>query len=280
MKNPETMGRGAEVRIVIAAHKAYQMPEDPMYIPLQVGTAVRGPGKKNRLKGYAWDDTGENISWLNPSFCELTGLYWAWKNLSADYIGLAHYRRHFSLSKKQDRWESILTYEELVPYLGRVRIFTPAARKYYIESLYSHYAHTHYAHHLDAAREVLRTMYPDYLPDFERVMKQTSGYMFNMMIMERELFGRYCEWLFSVLFALREQLGEQPGLSAFQARLYGRVSELLFNVWLNRMLGKGEVSREQVMEVPLVHMEKVNWRKKGTAFLKARFFGKRYEGSF
>ena len=75
------------------------MPEDEMYIPLQVGTE----GKKSLY--YEKDNMGDNISFKNPFFCELTGLYWAWKNLNADYIGLSHYRRHFTCSKKIPKTE-------------------------------------------------------------------------------------------------------------------------------------------------------------------------------
>lgn len=39
--------------------------------------------------GYIGDNTGDNISLRNPNYCELTGLYWAWKNLKCDYIGYA-----------------------------------------------------------------------------------------------------------------------------------------------------------------------------------------------
>ena len=89
------------VKVIIAAHKKYQMPHDDMYIPLHVGAEGKldQDGKKLDL-GYVKDNTGDNISKLNPSFCELTGLYWAWKNIDADYIGLAHYRRHFCITKK------------------------------------------------------------------------------------------------------------------------------------------------------------------------------------
>ena len=34
--------------------------------------------------GYQSDDEEDNISELNPYFCELTGLYWAWKHIEAD----------------------------------------------------------------------------------------------------------------------------------------------------------------------------------------------------
>ena len=49
-----------------------------MYLPVQMGHAIH-PGI-----GYIGDDTGENISERNGNFCELTGLYWAAKNLDSD----------------------------------------------------------------------------------------------------------------------------------------------------------------------------------------------------
>ena len=86
------------VKIVVATHKKYKMPKDEMYLPLHVGAAGKVDACGNPLDlGYQKDNTGDNISGKNASFCELTGLYWAWKNLDADYIGLAHYRRHFGV---------------------------------------------------------------------------------------------------------------------------------------------------------------------------------------
>lgn len=261
------------VKIIIATHKKYRMPEDKMYLPVHVGAEG-----KNDL-GYTKDNTGENISLLNPSFCELTGLYWAWKNLDYDYLGLAHYRRHFSLKKRKDKWCSVLTYNELKPYLDKVRVFVPKKRKYYIETLYSHYDHTHYSEQLDTTREIIERMYPEYIKSYDKIMKQRYGYMFNMMIMTKDLMDDYCTWLFNILFELQKQL-TMPELSNFQGRFYGRVSEIIFNVWLDYQLQSGKIKQSEVMELSCIHMEDINWLKKGSAFLKAKFFGKRYEGSF
>lgn len=85
------------IKILIAAHKQYWMPKDPVYLPLHVGAE----GKPDL--GYTKDNTGDNISAKNPNFCELTGLYWAWKNLDADYLGLVHYRRYFTRKEVHDR---------------------------------------------------------------------------------------------------------------------------------------------------------------------------------
>ena len=103
--------------------------------------------------------------------------------------------------------------------------------------------------------------------------------MFNMMIMRRELLGSYCEWLFDILADLREQVDES-GMDAFQKRYPGRVSEILFNVWLDYVISTGAVSKSEIKEIPVVSAEKVNWIIKGTAFLKAKFFGKKYDKSF
>lgn len=73
-----------DIKIVIAAHKKYDMPQDNIYLPVQVGAT----GKKSI--GYQKDNKGINISKKNNEYSELTGLYWGWKNLNNDYIGLVH----------------------------------------------------------------------------------------------------------------------------------------------------------------------------------------------
>lgn len=268
------------VRVIIATHKKYQMPNDSMYIPLHVGAEGKKDEKGNPLDlGYIKDNTGDNISSLNASFCELTGLYWAWKNLEADYIGLAHYRRYLGIRRSRNVWVCILTYNDIKRYLGEIKLFVPQKRKYYIETLYTHYAHTHYSSQLDETRTIIEQMYPDYLADYDIVVKRRCGYMFNMMIMRREELEQYCKWLFDILFALQKRI-DMPELSAFQGRFYGRISEIIFNVWLEHQIRNGSISRSEIKEFSCIYIEKVNWIRKGIAFLKAKFLKKKYEGSF
>lgn len=267
------------VKIIIATHKKYQMPKDELYLPLHVGAEGKKDTDGSNLNlGYTKDNVGDNISALNSSFCELTGLYWAWKNLEEDYIGLVHYRRHFSLNHKRN-FNNVLKYKELLPYLGKIKVFLPHKRKYYIESLYNHYKHTHYAYQLDETRKIIARKHPDYITSYDMTVNHTYAYMFNMMIMEKKLFDEYCMWLFDILFELKKSIG-QVELNDFQGRFYGRISEIIFNVWLSQKLKDGSLKHTEVKEIPCVHMEKINWFKKGYAFLKAKFWNKKYEGSF
>lgn len=269
------------VKIIIATHKKYKMPKDPMYLPLHVGAE----GKKNTYGrdldlGYVKDNSGEHISYKNPYYCELTGLYWAWKNLNDDYIGLVHYRRHFG--KKivgRDIFDCTLKTDELQSMMGKYKVFVPRKRKYYIETLYSHYAHTHYSDQLDITREIISEKYPEYVSSYDIVVNQTYGYMFNMTIMQKEYLDQYCSWLFDILYEL-ECRTDTSNLSAFQSRCYGRVSEIIFNVWLHQQIKSGNLKKDEIKELSYMHMEKVNWLKKGSAFLNAKFLNKKYEGSF
>ena len=270
------------VTIIIAAHKKYQMPTDIMYLPVQVGAAGKD-SIRDKGRTYQRDDEGENISELNPYFCELTGLYWAWKNIPSDYIGLAHYRRHFSYHpRSKDKWGAVLKKSEIESDLGSVKVFVPCKRRYWIETLYTHYEHTHYANQLDETRKIIEERYPEYVSSFDKAVKRRWGYMFNMIIMEQDEFNAYCTWVFDILFELRNRIGNktEENLDKFQGRFYGRISEIIFNVWLEEQLRVGKIRQDEVKEIPLIHMEKINWWKKGGAFLKAKFTGKKYSGSF
>ena len=258
------------VKIAIAAHKKYQMPDDSIYLPMHVGAT----GKEGI--GFERDDSGDNISEKNPYYCELTGVYWLWKNVKADYYGLTHYRRHFSAKKGfkpgKDKFKYVLNAEQLEKLLRNNNILVPKKRKYYIENLYNHYAHTHYAEHLDITREIIKEKCPEYVSAFDVVMKRTWAHMFNMFIMRREYYNEYCEWLFSILFEL-ENRTDPTKYNAFQARYFGRVSELLFDVWLLK-------NQYEYKEIPTINMEKLDWGRKIRSFIRSKFSGKKYDSSF
>ena len=139
-----------------------------MYLPVHVGAEGKKAADGSDLDlGYVKDNTGDNISDKNPHYSELTGLYWAWKHISSRYVGLVHYRRYFAGRRiSADPFGRILLESELRPMLRHYRVFVPRKRRYVIETLYSHYAHTHYGTQLDETRNIIREKYPEYLDDY------------------------------------------------------------------------------------------------------------------
>ncbi len=245
------------IKIIVATHKKYWMPDDPMYLPVHVGAA----GKESI--GYQRDDEGENISSKNANYCELTGLYWAWKNLQADYIGLAHYRRHFSNGKRfGDKKEKVIKQPELEQKLKNTDVLLPTPRNYWIETNYSQYAHAHHAIDLDTTKKILLEKYPQYITAWNSSMKKTTGHRFNMFVMKKDLFNQYCEWMFDILFELENRL-DISTYNKNDSRVFGFVSERLLDVWI-------ETNGIQYKDTRYVFMESQNWLIKGGNFLKRK----------
>ncbi len=250
--------------ILIATHKDYPMPEDTLYLPLHVGKDLSSVSLP-----FQGDNTGVHISEKNPHYCELTALYWAWKNLDSDYIGLAHYRRHFTVQKPgpfcKNKFPFILNSTEVELLLQKHAILLPKPRKYYIETNYSHYVHAHPAESLDKTKQIIELLYPEYSSAFDLVMNRTTAHMFNMFVMKKEIFHAYCDWLFHILFALESKLNISS-YDAYNQRIFGFVSELLLDVYL-------EKNALSYKEIDMMFMENEHWLKKGVAFLKRKFIG-------
>ena len=252
-----------EPKLLVASHKPYWMPNDSMYVPVQVGARGRAS-----IDGFIRDDEGDNISEKNPRYSELTALYWGWKNTDADYLGLAHYRRHFSGSGER----GVATRQDVVKKLSKAPVLLPKKRRYYIETIESHYAHTFEQVHLDILREILEGCSPDVLPYFESHLGSRSAHIWNMMIMRRDIVEQWCAWLFPVLEQAENRI-DFSRMSAFEARVIGRLSERLLDPWL---ASQGV----PFTELPVVSLEKVDWIKKGGSFLTAKFRGRKYTESF
>lgn len=246
-----------KVQIVVAAHKPYRMPEDGAYLPVQAGRALHEP------LGWQPDDTGENISAKNAGYCELTCLYWAWKNLDADAVGLCHYRRYFAGRRTGPRWERVLTGEQARRLLEKTAVVVPKPRRYYIETNASQYAHAHNGQDMDQVRRILAERDPAWAEAFDRVMARTWGHRWNMLIMRREVLDRYCQWLFGVLFELERRI-DVSGYDEYDRRVFGFVAERLLDVWL-------EAEHVPYREAPLVNMESQHWPRKIAAFLRRKF---------
>jgi hypothetical protein len=249
-----------ECRIAVATGKRYWMPGDPLYIPVQAGSA----GAIDL--GYVRDDSGENISAENPWYSELTVLFWAWKNLEADYIGLAHYRRHFTILKglhgTERKKKAVLSQTQLLTLLDKTPVILPPPRHYHIENRKMQFMRAHGVKNFQHLSSVIRRNFPDYTDAFDKTMRRSYGHICNMLVMRRDILDRYCSWLFNVLDKVRDRLPKENG--GLQPRILGYMGERLLDVWL-------EATGQPWRDIPYMMLEPVNWPLKIGRFLWRKF---------
>lgn len=208
-----------DTRIYVITHKKFNAPADDGYITLQVGHALG-----NDL-GYIGDDTGENISGKNKNYCELTGVYWIWKNISCDIVGICHYRRYFAKDK------SLLSKKYIEDTLQEYDAITIQSAFTRWKNLWTHYKEMHFEKDLQIVRDIISEKYPAYLPCFDLSMHCNLFTLGNMIITRKKIFDQYCEWLFDILFEAERRI-DISEYDDMQKRIFGFLSERLLRVWL------------------------------------------------
>lgn len=236
--------------IYIATHKAFDFKKTEGFIPIQVGADV------NKVDlGYLKDNLGDNISNKNKNYCELTAVYWMWKNSTANNIGLCHYRRYLSkknsLNKKyflsvQDIENYLKSYDVIMPKKNIWKKYT-CSEFYYIVGLGKE-------KDLIALRKIVEKKYPKYLEAYDTIFQGNECSYCNVLVTSKKLFDSYCEWLFDILFEL-EKNTDLSDYTPGEARIYGYLSELLLNVWVLH-------NKLSVKYVPLVNTERNGYFKR------------------
>lgn len=212
--------------MLVAAHKAAEVPADDFYLPVHAGHALNPVDL-----GFQPDDDGQNISELNGSYCELTALYWALHNLSADVIGLSHYRRYFKGRQPGPSGVSILSGDEAVAILRNHDLIIAKPRHYVIETIESHYRHGHHAGDLAVIRRILCDISPWAVGGWDGIMRGRKLSLYNMFVMREAEFQRYGDWLFSVLERAAKEI-DNDDRSSYQQRTFGYLGERLLNAYI------------------------------------------------
>lgn len=247
-----------DIKLLVVCHKPAYVPKMPYLFPIQVG-AAEAPA---RLPEMAHDDDGENISKKNPFYCELTAIYWAWKNLKADYYGLFHYRRYLSFDpgiKDNDEYGNIAT-DRLngcdISELGlkpeliaktvtsndivtvRMRDLGKTVQEDYRDAPDQH------IEHLNLAIDVLRKRYPAYIASAESYFNSNKAYECNMFVMTRAIFAEYCEWIFGILGEVEKGI-DFTDLNVRESRVMGYIAERLTGIFISR---KKNEEKKKVLE--------------------------------
>ena len=202
----------------------------PFTEPIQVGAALTDIDIA-QLK----DNKGENLSRRNQDYCEMSAVYWAWKNdRDSDYIGLCHYRRRFVIDEGMidyivsEGYDAIYTIPQLIDgglreeFVERNYFLTPEM--------------------WELTEKAIRRLSPEYLEAWERLTESYFLLPYNMFIMRRDIFDDYCTWVFVIL-------GEVDRFYLAQGvqrndRYLGYIAEILNTVYVMKnkeVLKKGYV---------------------------------------
>ncbi len=207
-------------RLFTITHKPFTPPLDPMYIPLHVGRANAAD------LSFLGDHTGDNISALNPFFCELTGMYWIWKNYrTAGNIGVCHYRRYLLNDSG-----ALFTEPQLDALLLRYDMVTTKLLTLPCPYLQG-FGEQHHTKDLLTAGDVLKEKYPSYADTFDTLVHGTHTYFGNIFVTSKEWYDRYCTWLFDILFEVQRRT-DFTGYNGYEKRLFGFLSEFLQTVFI------------------------------------------------
>ena len=259
-----------KIKILVGYHEPSTLFKDDVLTPINGGRAIL---KKKYEAGlveqdkYEWlventigDDSGDNISFLNPIYNEQSIIYWAWKNLETldnpDYIGFMHYRRHFvfsgELKPKAGRWtvdfDSIgMTVESYLQTIGYSRekleqltgsfpcIVASAScdlsvREQYKESRY------HLIEDLQLCEEIIKRKFPSFVTSMSNYLEGKTHYFCNMFILRADLYQQYCEFIFSVLSEFVE-MTDMKQRSQYEKRLF--ISERLTGIFITKLISEG-----------------------------------------
>lgn len=229
------------VKILVCAHKMAQIPTNKYFYPIQVGANL-----SDIKLPFIPDNTGDNISSKNLNYCELTAMYWAWKNLKdVDIIGLNHYRRYFDFNNKyplispefsfidsKDFLQSDYKFPDLEELLSKYDIVLSAYSCHPI-SISKQYCLFHIANDWEILHNVIKALSPEYDNAFVQTMDKSNRMSdFNMFITNWDIFNKYCQWLFMILFETERRV--YISQYSDQARIFGFMSERLLNVFCEK----------------------------------------------
>ncbi|WP_366184857.1 DUF4422 domain-containing protein [Flavobacterium ovatum] len=227
------------IKILVATHKEAQFPDSDIFLPIHVGKNV-----SDLDLPFQGDNTGDNISSKNGSYCELTAMYWAWKNLkNVDYIGLCHYRRYFNFHQRGllfsdsevistsefDKINLTIPDPKLLFEKHDIIVTKPIVLRY---SLFTAYCVDHFSEDLNTVLNIIIEKKPEYKDSVFAVFKASNRLSpCNMMIMKWKDYNDYCIWLFDVLGEAENQIN----ISYYnnrQSRVWGFLAERLFNLYI------------------------------------------------
>lgn len=266
--NPEIRKKVGKVKIFVSYHKEGEILRSEILTPIQVGAAC-----SNMKLDMQHDDEGNNISFKNDKYCELTTQYWAWKNVDANYYGFMHYRRHFAFREipnpvgmggvtilprideeykrniglnDNEIYACIQDYDVILP----IPVDTSSWGTLSNEVQFSSLSNLH-AVDFDLTFRTLLELYPEYEETVCEFRNGKHAYWYNMFIMRKELFYDYCDWLFNILEKTEPKI-DFTYFSEQEMRTLAFMAERLLSVYILKLMKDRPEIRVKHLKVTLL----------------------------
>lgn len=232
----------SKTTIYVVAHKEAPIPQKTIYKSLLVGANLG-----NKFDGADYkDNEGKNISEKNRSYCELTGIYWIWKNdNTSDIIGISHYRRYFSNNYLSMSLDSCVDEKTINKIFERYDIIVSKPAIFSDTVVNSLRVAPNY-NDMKALENAIKVVCPEYSKEYNFFLNGNQYYPYNMFVMKRNDFKKYCEWLFSILDYVEKEYGN-PYTDDYRIRLFGFLSERLLYVWVKHNFDSKKVKKLKVL---------------------------------
>ncbi|EMO8373924.1 DUF4422 domain-containing protein [Campylobacter coli] len=240
-----------KVKILVGYHKPATLIKNEIFTPIHLGRDLATQASKDgemSQEDFDWmcenmigDNTGENISYLNRYFCELTGIYWAWKNYdklgNPDYIGFAHYRRllfnnkEYSTNKNMQFPFANLCYVEdnisfddsILKGLQVLAPFSENVKDRGYKNLKDQFANSseHNIKDLELAISYIENNYPEMKNLIQKYFNGGFGYFYNMFILTKKNFMDYCRFIFELGMQLYKFIKKERSIAYVLERVTG-----------------------------------------------------------
>ena len=237
--------------IYIVSHLRLKRPTVQGYRTMYVGpmSAVQSPDD------FADTDAAlaVNISHKNKTFCELTALHQITQRHAQNLetvVGLVHYRRRFingpawirkiirttqKFSWSRGFSNALLNRFELSQHsahqlLESCDVILPSTT-HLKKNIRESYIDAHIPEDWAKLKQIIHTDFADYASAFDQFERSHTIHLYNMFVARSSFLQGYAKWLFAVMEKLEMNIDPQ-GRDPFQARVFGFLSERLFNVYL------------------------------------------------
>ncbi|MCR5595204.1 MAG: DUF4422 domain-containing protein [Lachnospiraceae bacterium] len=207
-------------------------PEESKYdVMIQAGAALTDI-RKYELNDH--DGFPDSISDRNSRYSETTAMYYIYKHISSDYVGILHYRRRFGIS--DDQIEGILKdgFEVITS--------VPAVLE---SSVREQFCINHYAADWD--------LFLSLLNDEDRIMadecfSERLLHGGNINILRSDIYIDLCDWMFPILEQFYERSPSKTDV--YQHRDVGFIAERLSHMYVMKLKKSGR----KVYEAPLIQL--------------------------